>query len=171
MIIGRTSYNRLGICVQTQLLNPGFKGRINLTIINYSPNDFMITPNMQIAQVIFQKHKKIKKEDAYSRKDKYQNQDGLQGSSAYKDYIGKVVRHFKGNYYYIEDVCTDSETEEATIIYKNIYHREDSNVWARPAKMFFEEIDPKRKDNITKQKTRFQVVDDLTIDYTKQKNK
>ena len=87
----------------------------------------------------------------------------------YKKYIGKVVRHFKGNYYYIEDVCTDSETQEATIIYKNLYHREDSNVWARPAKMFFEEIDPKRKDNITKQKTRFQVVDDLIKDYTKNK--
>ena len=88
----------------------------------------------------------------------------------YSDYIGKVVRHFKGNYYFIEDICMDSETKEYTIIYKNLYNREDSNIWARPAKMFFEEIDENRVDNITKQKHRFELVDDLTIDYTKENN-
>ena len=62
----------------------------------------------------------------------------------------------------------DSETKEYTIIYRNLYEREDSNIWARPAKMFFEEIDSTRKDNITNQKHRFELVDDLTIDYTTQ---
>ena len=65
----------------------------------------------------------------------------------------------------------DSETKEYTIIYKNLYDREDSNIWARPAKMFFEEIDTKRKDNITKQKHRFELANDLSIDYTKKVNK
>ena len=36
--------------------------------------------------------------------------------------------------------------------------------------MFFEEIDENRVDNITKQKHRFELVDDLTIDYTKESN-
>ncbi len=40
-------------------------------------------------------------------------------------------------------------------------------LWVRPAKMFFEEIDYTRKDNITGQKNRFELVDDLSIDYTK----
>ena len=103
-----------------------------------------------------------------NKRSMYQNKDGRQGSMIYSDYIGKVVRHFKGNYYYIEDICMDSETKEYTIIYRNLYEREDSNIWARSAKMFFEEIDVNRPDNITKQSHRFELVNDLTIDYTKQ---
>ena len=170
-IRGRTSLNRLGLTIATQHLNPGFKGKLNLTVTNNSVNSYVITPKIQIAQVIFEKlDKKVKKEHLYSRQKRanYQNKDGLQGSMIYSDYIGKVVRHFKGNYYFIEDICMDSETKEYTIIYKNLYNREDSNIWARPAKMFFEEIDPNRKDNITKQTHRFELVNDLSIDYTKQ---
>ena len=173
-IRGRTSLNRLGLTIATQHLNPGFKGKLNLTVTNNSINSYVITPKIQIAQVIFEKiDKKVKKEHLYSNQAKanYQNKDGLQGSMIYSDYIGKVVRHFKGNYYFIEDICMDSETKEYTIIYKNLYNREDSNIWARPAKMFFEEIDVNRKDNITKQSHRFELVNDLSIDYTKQNKK
>ena len=169
-IRGRTSFNRLGITIPVQHLNPGFKGKLNLTLTNNSTNSYTITPKIQIAQVIFEKlDHKVKKENSYSAKKTktYQNSDGRQGSMVYKDYIGKVVRHFKGNYYYIEDICMDSETKEYTVIYRNIYEREDSNIWARPAKMFFEKIDPNRKDNLTNQKYRFEIVDELTKDYTK----
>ncbi len=173
-IRGRTSLNRLGLTVATQHLHPGFKGQLNITVTNSSPNSYIITPKLQIAQIIFERlDKKVKKEHSYSnsKKANYQNNNGRQGSMIYSDYIGKVVRHFKGNYYYIQDICMDSETKEYTIIYRNLYEREDSNIWARPAKMFFEEIDSKRKDNITNQKHRFELVDDLTIDYTKQNKK
>lgn len=40
--------------------------------------------------------------------------------------IGKVYRHFKGNYYFVEDVALDSETKERIVIYKPIYDRNDS---------------------------------------------
>lgn len=40
--------------------------------------------------------------------------------------IGKVYRHFKGNYYFVEDVALDSETKERVVIYKPIYDRNDS---------------------------------------------
>lgn len=169
-IRGRTSLNRLGLTIATQHLNPGFKGKLNLVVTNNSINSYIITPKIQIAQVIFEKlDRKVNKKQLYSNKKNktYQNKDGRQGSMIYSDYIGKVVRHFKGNYYYIEDICMDSETKEYTVIYKNLYDREDSNIWARPAKMFFEEIDENRKDNITNQTHRFELVDDLTIDYTK----
>lgn len=172
-IRGRTSLNRLGLIVATQYIHPGFKGKLNLTVTNNSINSYVITPKIQIAQVIFDKmDKKVKKDNLYSVKTgiSYQNKDGRQGSIIYSDYIGRVVRHFKGNYYFIEDICMDSESKEYTIIYKNLYDREDSNLWARPAKMFFEEIDPNRKDNITKQKHRFELATDLAIDYTKKEN-
>ena len=34
--------------------------------------------------------------------------------------IGKVYRHFKGNYYFVEDVAYDSETKERMVVY-NLY--------------------------------------------------
>ena len=40
--------------------------------------------------------------------------------------IGKIYRHFKGNYYFIQDVALDSETHERLVIYKPIYDRKDS---------------------------------------------
>ena len=169
-IIGRTSLNRLGLSIATQYLNPGFRGKLNILLTNNSVNSYIITPKIQIAQVVFKKmDRRVKKEHLYSNKKKitYQNTNGRQGSMIYSDYIGKVVRHYKGNYYYIEDICMDSETKEYTIIYKTLYNHEDSNVWARPAKMFFEEIDPNKEDNITNQSHRFELVNDLTIDYTK----
>ena len=84
--------------------------------------------------------------------------------------IGRVYRHFKGNYYFIENISMDSETKEDIIVYRPLYSRKDSMLWTRPAKMFFEEIDITRKDNITGQKHRFELAEDLTIDYTKKVN-
>jgi len=81
--------------------------------------------------------------------------------------IGKIYRHFKGNYYFIQDVALDSETHERLVIYRPIYDRNDSQVWVRREEMFLEEIDQTRKDNITGQKYRFELVEDLEKDYTK----
>ncbi len=81
--------------------------------------------------------------------------------------IGKIYRHFKGNYYYVEDVALDSETKERMVIYKPIYDRNDSKNWVRREAMFLEEIDASRKDNITGQKYRFELCEDLEKDYTK----
>ena len=61
-IIGRTSFNRLGLSITTQYLNPGFKGKLNLLVTNNSVNSYIITPKIQIAQVVFNKmNKKVKK--------------------------------------------------------------------------------------------------------------
>lgn len=80
--------------------------------------------------------------------------------------IGKVYRHFKGNYYFVENVGLDSETKERVVIYKPLYEREDSKIWVRKEKMFLEEI-PERADNITGQKFRFELCEELSKDYTK----
>ena len=81
--------------------------------------------------------------------------------------IGKVYRHFKGNYYFVENVALDSETKERIVVYKPIYDRNDSQIWVRREAMFLEEIDRSRKDNITGQKYRFELCDEIEKDYTK----
>ena len=52
------------------------------------------------------------------------------------------------------------------VVYKAIYDRPDSQIWVRPEKMFLEEI-PERPDNITGQKHRFELVNDIEKDYLK----
>ena len=81
--------------------------------------------------------------------------------------IGRVYRHFKGNYYFVENVAYDSETKERMVVYKPLYNREDGrSIWVRPEKIFLEEI-PERPDNITDQKLRFELVDDIEKNYLK----
>ncbi|MGN1300609.1 MAG: DUF1653 domain-containing protein [Clostridia bacterium] len=83
--------------------------------------------------------------------------------------IGKVYRHFKGNYYFVENVALDSETKERMVVYKPIYDRTDSKIWVRCEKMFLEEIDSSRPDNITGQKYRFELAKDIEKDYIQNK--
>lgn len=158
-ICGLTIFNNLGLHITTQRLNPGYKGKLNLTLTNLSFNTYIISPDMCLAQIIFDK---LENDDSNILP---KNKDN---SEEYMNLIGKIVRHFKGNYYYIENIGLDSETKEWTIIYRALYDREDSKIWTRPAKMFFESINKNRPDNITKQEHRFEIVNYLGLDYTKQ---
>ena len=45
-----------------------------------------------------------------------------------------VYRHFKGNYYYVEDCATDSESGETVVIYRPLYG--ERRLWVRPLSMF-----------------------------------
>ena len=79
--------------------------------------------------------------------------------------VGRVYRHFKGNYYFVENVGFDSETKERMVIYKPLYEREDGRtIWVRPESMFLEQIS-ERPDNITGQKTRFELVNNIEKNY------
>ena len=85
----------------------------------------------------------------------------------FRSKVGKVYRHFKGNYYFVENIAYDSETKERIVVYRRLYEKEDGRlVWVRPEKMFLSEI-PERLDNITGQKHRFELVTDLEKDFTK----
>ena len=80
--------------------------------------------------------------------------------------IGRVYRHFKGNYYFVENVAYDSETKERMVVYKPLYNRVDGRfIWVRPEKMFLEEI-PERPDNITGQNLRIELVDKNKKNYS-----
>lgn len=164
----RTSLSRLGLYINFQHINSGYSGRLNIAMYNMSPNTYRITPNLRIGQIIFEEITDgITEELLYqnARTSMYQNEDGTVGSKIYADYVGKVFRHFKGNYYFIESISMDSETNEDIIVYRPLYERKDSMIWTRPAKMFFEEIDINRKDNITGQKHRFELCEELSKNY------
>lgn len=168
----RTSLSRLGIIINLQHINAGYEGILNIAMYNLSPNTYILKEGMRIGQVVFEELTDGMTENLLYSNEKtpvYQNEDGKSGSKIYADFIGKVYRHFKGNYYFIESVSTDSETGEDIIVYRPLYERKDSMLWTRPAKMFFEEIDEKRNDNVTGQKHRFELVEDLTKDYANYK--
>lgn len=80
--------------------------------------------------------------------------------------VGRVYRHFKGNYYFVENIGQSSETKERMVIYKSLYNNKEGSIWIRPEKMFLEEI-PERPDNITGQKHRFELVEEIEKNYLK----
>lgn len=63
--------------------------------------------------------------------------------------IKGVYRHYKGDYYLVEDIALDCETKEPLVIYRALYG--DGILWLRPLKDFIKEVN---KEN---QKYRFEL--------------
>lgn len=49
-------------------------------------------------------------------------------------------QHYKGKQYEVIGIAKHSETLEELVIYKALYQLEGGNLWARPLKMFTENV-------------------------------
>ena len=67
-----------------------------------------------------------------------------------------VYRHFKGDYYLVEDIAKDSETQEEMVVYRKLY--DDGSLWIRPKTMFLSKVDKQKYPDV-EQEYRFQLVE------------
>lgn len=66
----------------------------------------------------------------------------------------RPYRHFKGNLYYVYDVCMNTETEEMMVYYQALYS--PYNKFVRPLEMFCGLVDKEKYPEVT-QKYRFEL--------------
>ena len=52
--------------------------------------------------------------------------------------IKGIYKHYKCDYYLVEDIATHSETLEKYVVYRALYG--DTKLWIRPYEMFTEEV-------------------------------
>ena len=69
--------------------------------------------------------------------------------------LKRVYRHFKGDYYLVEDVARHSETGEEYVVYRKLYG--DGSLWIRPKDMFLGTVD-RGKYPDAEQEYRFQLM-------------
>ena len=68
--------------------------------------------------------------------------------------VNQVYRHFKGDYYLVTEVATDSDNQEPCVVYRSL---KSERVWVRKLKEF-ESLVPEEIENLTGQKYRFEKV-------------
>lgn len=68
--------------------------------------------------------------------------------------IKGIYKHFKGDYYIVEDVATHSETKEKYVVYRGLYG--DNNLYIRPYEMFISKVDKNKYPNV-EQEYRFEL--------------
>ena len=67
---------------------------------------------------------------------------------------GRIYKHFKGDYYIVEDIVIHSETKELMVLYRALYGK--GLRYVRPYEMFKEKVDKAKYPNV-KQEYRFEL--------------
>ena len=70
--------------------------------------------------------------------------------------LHRVYKHFKGDYYLVEDTAKDSETEQTMVVYRRLYGY--GGLWVRPLEMFLSEVDHEKYPDV-QQQYRFELQD------------
>ncbi len=78
LCLGKSTYARLGIVINTTPLEPEWEGFLNISIINCTKNNLTLYAGEGIAQVIFFKAHEICKVSYNDRKGKYQKQNKIE---------------------------------------------------------------------------------------------
>jgi len=68
--------------------------------------------------------------------------------------IKSVYKHFKGDYYFVEDIATGSEDGKEYVVYRALY--DDNKLYIRPYDMFKSKVDKEKYPNCT-QEYRFEL--------------
>ncbi len=68
--------------------------------------------------------------------------------------INGIYKHFKGNYYLVENVAIHSETREKYVVYRALYG--DNGLYIRPYDMFTSKVDKEKYPDV-KQEWRFEL--------------
>ena len=71
--------------------------------------------------------------------------------------IKGIYKHFKGNYYLVEDIATHSEDNTKYVVYRALYG--EGLLYIRPLDMFLSEVDHEKYPDVT-QKYRFEEIVD-----------
>ena len=74
--------------------------------------------------------------------------------------IGRIYKHFKGDYYLVEDIVIDSETKGKMVLYRALYG--DGKRYVRPYEMFASRVDRVKYPNV-EQKFRFELQEIETL--------
>ena len=67
-----------------------------------------------------------------------------------------IYKHFKGDYYIVEDVAIHSETNEKYVVYRGLYG--ENKLYIRPMDMFLSKVDKEKYPEV-KQEYRFELQD------------
>lgn len=68
--------------------------------------------------------------------------------------IKGIYKHFKGDYYIVEDIAIHSETKEKYVVYRGLYG--ENTLYIRPYEMFLSKVDREKYPNV-KQEYRFEL--------------
>lgn len=70
--------------------------------------------------------------------------------------IHGIYKHFKGDYYLVEELAIDSDTLEELVIYRKLY--DDGALWVRKLSDFLEKVNKEKYPNVS-QEYKFELIE------------